>query len=204
MSSNGSTEIVRVDEMLVSAVLRGKAELVESYLKNGAVVNCRNQFRCTPLHWAAQLGHCNVAEVLLRFGAEVDARCVDGSTPLHHACREEAEEVVTLLLQHGADARSKDGVGRIPFDLLYDEELAPEIVRALTDASTFDPDVPIDGDVSQDTQPNTISRHATSSTEPQGRASSGSGVDVSLQADGTISDEDYARLRLEYESKGSR
>jgi tetratricopeptide (TPR) repeat protein len=58
-----------------------KALLIE----NPKLVSSRDDFRRTPLHWAAQVGHKNVVELLLTKGAEINNMDFLGLTPLSWA-----------------------------------------------------------------------------------------------------------------------
>eukprot|EP00232_Nephroselmis_pyriformis_P004684 CAMPEP_0182905552 /NCGR_PEP_ID=MMETSP0034_2-20130328/33034_1 /TAXON_ID=156128 /ORGANISM="Nephroselmis pyriformis, Strain CCMP717" /LENGTH=208 /DNA_ID=CAMNT_0025040993 /DNA_START=114 /DNA_END=736 /DNA_ORIENTATION=+ len=128
------TVIIRQDEIFQTAVARGELEKVKEMIAHGAVVNCKNQFHVTPLHLAAAEDLIDVMEVLLANGAAVDARALDSSTPLHHASREDCTAAAELLLKNGADARAVDSGGRTPFQLIYDEDESPALVRLLTEA----------------------------------------------------------------------
>ena len=69
--------------------------------------------RHTPLHHAAELGHCTVAQWLLENGADVNAhdeRMID-ETALCLAAKGNSPEVVELLLRHGADPDIPGWVG---------------------------------------------------------------------------------------------
>jgi len=68
-------------------------------LADGADVNARDKTGCTPLHWAAEWDHEEVAGVLLDDGADVDAQDGDGRTPLPRAA---SEQMRKLLRRHGA------------------------------------------------------------------------------------------------------
>uniref|UniRef100_A0A8B9KUH7 GA-binding protein subunit beta-1 n=1 Tax=Astyanax mexicanus TaxID=7994 RepID=A0A8B9KUH7_ASTMX len=66
------------------------------------------QLGTSPLHLAAQYGHCSTAEVLLRAGVSKDARTKVDRTPLHVAATEGHELIVDLLIRSGADINAKD------------------------------------------------------------------------------------------------
>jgi len=55
----------------------------------------------TPLHWAAFMGHKDVAEFLLANEADINAKDNKGSTPLHTAVQKGQEEVADLLYRRG-------------------------------------------------------------------------------------------------------
>jgi len=94
----------RDDLGTVKALLKDHPELVSSQETNGA----------TALHWAALLGHKEVAELLLVNKAEVDARDSGGETPLLWAAYMGHQEVVELLLADKAGVNARDRSGATP------------------------------------------------------------------------------------------
>ena len=85
-AENGDLEkvkaLIAADPSLVNAALQGN--------------------KATPLFFAAQKGHVEVAGLLLEKGADVNARARNGYTSLHEACAYGQREVVKLLLKNGA------------------------------------------------------------------------------------------------------
>ena len=92
------------DLEMVKALLNANPELALSKETNGA----------TALHWAALLGHKEVAELLLVNKAEVDARDSAGETPLIWAAYKGHKDVVELLLANKANVNAKDRIGATP------------------------------------------------------------------------------------------
>lgn len=78
----------------------------------------------TPLHWAADRGHLQVARLLLARGASVNARDTDGQTPLHYAASCGHTQVALLLVRAGADRGARDADGETPADAASGAELA--------------------------------------------------------------------------------
>ncbi len=66
----------------------------------------------TPLHYAVENGHAEVAAFLLDHGAQVNRPNIAGETALHYAVGLADPSVINLLLARGADvnARSDDGM----------------------------------------------------------------------------------------------
>src|SRR5580700_10439751 len=81
----------------VKAALNGNPGLVSSTDKEGL----------TPLHWAAEKGHKDVAALLLANKAEVNARASNGFTPLHYAAFAGHNDVAALLLANKAEVNAK-------------------------------------------------------------------------------------------------
>eukprot|EP00918_Siedleckia_nematoides_P024926 GHVU01053877.1.p1 GENE.GHVU01053877.1~~GHVU01053877.1.p1 ORF type:complete len:252 (-),score=40.50 GHVU01053877.1:524-1279(-) len=69
------------------------------------------QAQCTPLHFAATLGHEAACELLLERGADVSAVNAKGSTPLHGAASRDNKHIVDLLLRHGASPNLTNQTG---------------------------------------------------------------------------------------------
>jgi ankyrin repeat protein len=68
----------------------------------------------TPLHWAAENGHRDVAELLLANKADVNAKDNNGYTPLSWAAKAGHKDVAELLLANGANVNAIDTMGRTP------------------------------------------------------------------------------------------
>lgn len=67
---------------LMSAALRGDADLVSLLLVRGAEVSAAEEGGWTPLHFAAAKGKVEIARLLLAAGADVSAGDENGLTPL--------------------------------------------------------------------------------------------------------------------------
>lgn len=85
----------------------------ELYLKplidRGALLDRSENGQRTPLFWAAENGHANIAKLLLNTGyVDTNRSDVNGQTPLWLAARSGHAAVVQLLLEKGADVESKD------------------------------------------------------------------------------------------------
>ena len=61
----------------------------------------------TPLHWAIERGHKDVAELLLARKAEINAKDGFGGTPLHTAAARGYMDLAALLLANKADVNAE-------------------------------------------------------------------------------------------------
>ena len=87
---------------LTEAAKHGDRENVLDALGRGADANSVTD-RWTPLFWAAQEGHTEIAGLLLDAGANVNFTDSEGFTPLKQAVGESHLATVELLLLRGAD-----------------------------------------------------------------------------------------------------
>lgn len=109
------------------------------------IVNEKDEWSETPLHYAASNGCFEVCELLLRHGADVNARNKNGFTPLFEAsarglfketaCR--YVKVCELLLAHGADCHSKIcnfswGIKSTPLDVAENMEIKDLLTKHIT------------------------------------------------------------------------
>src|ERR1035437_6960804 len=108
------------------AAQAGDAAKVETLLKaNPDLVFSRDKTRdgwnremgWTPLHFAAQKGHKDVAELLLANKADVDAKSTANVTPLHLAALNGHKDVVELLLANKASVNVEFHEGGTPLHL---------------------------------------------------------------------------------------
>ncbi|EAX97922.1 ankyrin repeat protein, putative [Trichomonas vaginalis G3] len=87
--------------------------LLEYFILNGAIINARNQYGYTPLHYAARDNNKKLVELLISHGADVNIIRI-ASKLLHHAIRKNYIEVAEILISHGADVNAKNQHGYIP------------------------------------------------------------------------------------------
>jgi hypothetical protein len=88
---------------LHSAAKWGHVDLCQFLMDQGLDVNCRDDYRDTPLGRAAEHGRMDVAQLLLARGAWVDGYPDSIATPLLSAAAEGHLDMVKLLLEHGAE-----------------------------------------------------------------------------------------------------
>ena len=103
-------------EDIQDAARDGDINTVNSLLKSdpSLVFSKGGVYNGTPLCWAAQEGHQEIAELLLRDKADVNAKDDNGWTPLHDAAMYGHKNIIKLLLDNGADVNVKDDVGETP------------------------------------------------------------------------------------------
>lgn len=90
-------------------------EIALLLLENLMNPNVRNEYKDTPLHWAASEGYTQVASELIYAGAFVDIKNNSGSTPLSLAVFRNKPDIVRLLVEEGdADVDLISGDNIIP------------------------------------------------------------------------------------------
>jgi Ankyrin repeats (3 copies) len=89
--------------LLISAVLRGKEDIVAEMLNRKADVNIRNSDGRTPLYVCIEHGWTKeMAALLLDHGADFKIADNNGTTPLKLAIEKTRQDIVDLLQQRGA------------------------------------------------------------------------------------------------------
>ncbi|XP_010520958.1 PREDICTED: acyl-CoA-binding domain-containing protein 1 isoform X2 [Tarenaya hassleriana] len=95
----------------------GEAENLLKCIESGIPVNARDSEGRTPLHWAIDRGHLNVAEALVDKNADLNAKDNEGQTPLHYAVMCDREAIAKFLVKRKADTTLKDEDGNTPLDI---------------------------------------------------------------------------------------
>ncbi|PWA85036.1 Acyl-CoA-binding protein, ACBP [Artemisia annua] len=95
----------------------GDMENLLRCVEAGISVDAKDSEGRTPLHWAVDRGHIDVAELLLNRNADVNLQDNDGQTPLHYAAVCEREAIGELLVKKNAETNIKDNDGKYPCDL---------------------------------------------------------------------------------------
>jgi len=93
------------------AACRGDLDKVQTLLEKGTDVNTKDEFGCTPLHWAVRARSPEVASLLITNGADINATAgPDNLTPLMTARK---LPVIELLVSKGVDVRSQENKSKL-------------------------------------------------------------------------------------------
>ena len=89
---------------ITHAVLGMDLRIVEAHIdecgneyKRALVVNCKDQYHRSCLHYACSLGQLGSIEMMMMVGADPRIKDLYGRTPLHYAAFQDKKEVVELL-----------------------------------------------------------------------------------------------------------
>jgi ankyrin repeat protein len=103
--------------LLFIAAYKGKADVVELLLSNGANVNAKQYGAVdglSPLHAAAMGGNIDVATILLSAGADINLKSDKNSTPLYEAIHNSKVEIAKFLILRGTDVNVEAYEGFTP------------------------------------------------------------------------------------------
>jgi ankyrin repeat protein len=119
LGKNISTEITpegRAEGSLHEAAMNGKLEKARALIKSNPdlVFSHESYGGLTPLQFAAQYGHKDVAELLLANKAEIEPKSYGGWNPLLNGVFGGHKDMVELLLSKGANVNYQEGAGRSP------------------------------------------------------------------------------------------
>ena len=93
------------------AACKGDLVRVRTLLEGGTDVNTKDEFGCTPLHWAVRARSPEVADLLITNGADVNSTAGPGNlTPLMAARK---LPVIELLVSKGVDVRSQENKSKL-------------------------------------------------------------------------------------------
>ncbi|KAJ4913503.1 Acyl-CoA-binding domain-containing protein 2 [Raphanus sativus] len=95
----------------------GEVENLLKSIESGIPVNAKDSEGRTPLHWAIDRGHLQIAKLLVDKNADVNAKDNEGQTPLHYAVVCDRETIAEFLVKQKANTASKDDEGNSPLDL---------------------------------------------------------------------------------------
>ena len=89
-----------------------------------------DNFKQTPLHWAAKRNVYQVISKIISKGGNVNALDEAGRTPLHVSIENESFESTQILLYEVADPLIRDNRGLLPIDLTDDKDFKYMLQRA--------------------------------------------------------------------------
>jgi len=97
------------------AAEKGDIERVKQLLaKDEILLNTRDAFNSTPLHWACMRDHEDICMLLINMGADVNALELHDGGVLHWAAHSDNRRVVEALILKGAVVDKKNRYGRTP------------------------------------------------------------------------------------------
>lgn len=109
-------------------------EQIQEFLDlNVDLIEKRDEWEKTPLHWAARNNsNPEVIRLLIKAGADVNAGIKSGKvTPLYFALeRNENPDIISLLIKAGAKVNASDRRGRTPLHMAAAES-TPEVISVL-------------------------------------------------------------------------
>lgn len=100
------------------AARKGRVNLINSLLKNGAKIEIKNVWGDSPLHWAARYNQPESIRTLIKNGAKVDSINLSRQTPIYFTIRHAYVESATVLLKNGTNVNHKDRSGSTPLHLI--------------------------------------------------------------------------------------
>ena len=122
---------VNEDSNLAIAAMNGHADICRLLLAAGAEPNSRNKWKNTPLQWACNKGHTEVAKLLLAVpGIDAVATDANADTNLAIAAMNGRTDVVELLLAAGVDPSTKNKWGNSPLQWACNKGFA-EVAKLL-------------------------------------------------------------------------
>ena len=104
-------------------------------IAQGADINVKDEYDCTPLHYHAKVNNVERVALLLERGADIEAQDKYENTPLHFA--EYNAEVAQLLIEKGADVNAKDDRGNTPLERMLSRLRNAYIEKAAKTAEVY-------------------------------------------------------------------
>lgn len=102
-SEDKSPELLSVELLALAASHEPDVDDAEDLIKDGADVNVQDGQGDTPLHYAADYGHVEMAQLFILSGAELDQVNQLGITPLFRAAVADHIAIAEMLLSNGAE-----------------------------------------------------------------------------------------------------
>ncbi len=101
-----------------AGIRRNDSDSLMLLIEQGADVNYKSEIiKISALHWAAGLGHTEMATILLDQGADINTGDENGSTAMHWAALFGRPLVAALLIERGADLARPNNDGATPFSM---------------------------------------------------------------------------------------
>ncbi|CAJ1964765.1 unnamed protein product [Cylindrotheca closterium] len=112
------------DEELTEWIMMGDLSEVTKLLDDGVDPDQLEdeETYMSPLIFACEYQHVDIAKLLVHHGADVNARDCRGWTPLHYACYRSNLPIAETLLDKGADVEATDRDGWTPLFLASRKE----------------------------------------------------------------------------------
>lgn len=108
---------LQAQEIFVAIKNNDLIKTKELIKRDVSVINLKDNFNNTPLHYAAIDGSPAIAELLLSKGADINSINTQLNTPLHLAIMNGNDEVSKLLIKAGSDLSKKNIVKKTPLHL---------------------------------------------------------------------------------------
>ncbi|MBN2315462.1 MAG: ankyrin repeat domain-containing protein [Sedimentisphaerales bacterium] len=114
---------------LHTAVMKGPKDIVELLIQQGADINAKDKWGCTPLYWSINNKvfpsdndnpPIDSLHLLIANGADVNIEYGDGETALLLAAKAGQTDTVRLLLEAGANINAKDDRGQNALHVMLD------------------------------------------------------------------------------------
>jgi hypothetical protein len=90
-----------IDELMRAASI-GNVEYIRSAVRTPALLDARDRFGQTAVHWAAYRGQLQVLQLLVEAGGSLSLRDNDGRVALHWAVRKDRTRCVRYIIQRGS------------------------------------------------------------------------------------------------------
>lgn len=132
-----------LNKALQDSALWGNDKFCEWLVKNGADINCRNEYGRTPLMQATNPFTNNVLSVLLELGADPNIQDNSGKTALWLPIENQDIERINLLLKHGASIHIPDNNKKTVLNLAIEKKRVAMVRLLLENGASpdvfFDP-----------------------------------------------------------------
>lgn len=121
---------------LLSGTLTGDVNTVQVAIDNGEWPGAVGPNGLTGLHYAAVLGHPEIAQAFIDAGVFVNRTTYEGEQPLHLAAQHQQLELIDLLLENGAAILAVDYQGNTPLHYAVESDANLDVVQRLIDAGS--------------------------------------------------------------------